>query len=132
MPIHIRHKVNLQMYETTARKDCLFAPDDVLSEVLLDAFEREVSGRTNIIASGTEAIPFGDITAVRGLYIRCDSQQTMDIDINGLGTFTLDSGSSDAPIKVFLPAQITSLDVTNLSSTLVLTFTWALYGDASP
>jgi hypothetical protein len=95
--MRIKHKVNVRIGEDTDMKNLLFGPDDTLAEQVIDRYERQTSGKFKIAANETESLPLGDITAVKGMFLK----------INGDALITLNG--ADTPIQVRKPGT-TSTD----------------------
>ena len=132
--MRLKHKVNLRAWEDTAQKNCLFAPDDVLSEITLDGFQRIVSGRFNIAGAATEALSFGDVDTVYGLIIIVDGTIGFDLDLNGLGVVPYRPGGTGtgAKTKYFGEALISSASITNPDAATAINGSWAAWGDPTP
>lgn len=125
--MRVRHRVVLTITKDADGKIKRFAPDDTLSEVVLDGFTKYTSGDFSVETEADELLSLGDITAVRGVYLEASADCTLEI--NGGDAITLRIGKDDALAKVFMEADITSLRVGNPSETTVLTGTYALWGD---
>jgi hypothetical protein len=126
--MRIKHKILLRAYEDTALKDALFAPDDTLSEVIVDGYLRQTSGKFNVEVSTTYALPTGDIAAIRGVYLEVEAGCT--ISINGGAAITLSPNAEGAKAKVFMEAVITSLSVT-AGAEDVVPGKFCFYGDVA-
>ena len=136
MTIRILHTVNPRIFDDTDQKDCLFAPNEDLAEVLLDNFTLMTSGKFSIPASSAESIPFGDVTVVKGYYIQLQPSSTSTllalatIDVNALGPLPFEPGAAGKPAKTFHEGgPITSISIANLDVALVLEGRFAVWGD---
>lgn len=127
--MRISHKVILKIGDDTAFKDLLFQTDEALAEQVIDAFDGQASGKINIAASGTEALNFGDITTVKGIFIKLDGDA--DIDVNTLGDIPLRRATTTSGVKAkfFMEGDITSISLTNVSGTDVLTGVYCAWGN---
>lgn len=110
--MRIKHKVNVRIADDADFKDFLFAPDDTLAEVIIDSYYRQSSGKFKIEMNTNEDISLGDITAVKGIYIRVnkDAQVTLNggseiIQLRRSGTTSSDYA------KLFLEADITAVNI---------------------
>lgn len=115
--MRIKHKVNLKVAEDTDMKDLLFGFDDTLAEVVIDTYDRVVSGKLVVEPSdddppAAEEIPLGDIGAVKGIFLKVD--QACSITINEGDTPIVmaraGTGSTDYA-KLFLEADIEKVEI---------------------
>lgn len=111
--MRIKHKVNVRIADDADFKNFLFAPDDSLAEVVIDAYYRQVSGKFKIDLNTSEDLSLGDITAVKGIYIKVNKD--CQVKLNG-GTEIIQlrrpgSTTSDYA-KLFLEADITQVNIT--------------------
>lgn len=110
--MRIKHKVNVRIADDADFKNFLFAPDDALSEVIIDAYYRQSSGKFKIALNTNEDISLGDITSVKGIYIRVNKDAV--VKLNG-GTEEIQlrrSGSTTSDYaKLFLEADITAVNI---------------------
>jgi len=133
MTVRIKHKVNIRIWETSAEKDVLFAPDDALSEVQIDGYDKQASGKLEIDVSSNEDLTFGDVDAVKGIYLKVNIEAK--VKINGMVTpLQLRKGNTgtDEFAKLFLEADITSVNIENPDATNKLTGTYCVWGDVTP
>lgn len=131
MAIRIKHRVWIQAYEDTAAKHKLFAPDPELSEVVSDGFDKSTSGVFTVAASGNENLSFGDIAAVKGLWLKIDGEAKLKI--NGSSDeiqLRLEPGATAAEdfCKFFIEADISSLNVANAGE-VVMSGVYLAWGD---
>ena len=134
MAIRIKHRVWVHAYEDTLGKNKLFAPDAELSEVVSDGFEKSTSGKISVAASGNENINLGDITAVKGLWLKLDGEAKLKINgsadeiqlrLEPAGV----AGTSFA--KFFIEADISSINIVN-DSAAVIAGVFLAWGDPTP
>jgi hypothetical protein len=134
MAIRVKHRVWVNVAEDTLMKNKLFSPDAELSEVISDGFEKTTSGRISIAASGNENLNLGDITAVKGLWLKVDG--AAKIKINGSSDeiqlrLEPDGVAGTDFAKFFIEADISSLNVAN-DSAVVMNGVWCVWGDPTP
>ncbi len=132
--MRLRHKVNVFIADDADLEFPLFGDDDAAKQLeQIDIFEKFSSGKFEIAASGTEAIPFGDVTVVRGILIKADA--AFDVIFNGGGdtfNFTLADTQSGRKSRCFMEATLSAASVTNPSTTVALTGTYLVWGDPTP
>ena len=127
--MRIRHKANVRITDDAAGKDVLFGPDDSLAEVVIDNMQRQASGLFNIAAAGTEALSLGDVTAVKGLYIKCKDGD-MDVDINALGAIQVRRAvAGTGTCRLLIEGNITSVSITNPDGVNGINGVWCVWGD---
>jgi len=130
MAIRLKHKANVQIGETSAMKNLLFYGDDSLAEEVIDAYLHQHSGSLAIVASGTEALPSGDVTAIKGIFLKLDGEAT--VTINGADTpLQLRKASGANYCKLFIECDVTSVSITNSSSTEALAGVYCVWGDTA-
>lgn len=109
--MRIKHKVRVRIAEDADMKDGLAMPDDTLSEVVIDNYQKQATNNFSVAASASEDLPLGDITAVKGVFVKVDQEVT--IKINGSTTpLQLRKGTNATYAKIFLEADITAIEVT--------------------
>ena len=135
--MRIISKTNVQIYDDVDKKDCLYAPDDKLSEVTIDNFQRMVSGRFEIATSGSESLSFGDVTVVNGFLIQliADTGAALPLatlDVNAVGTIPIGEPAQGKGAFMRMDGgPFTSLSIANLSATVVLKGRYAVWGDST-
>ena len=111
MSIRVKHKVRVQVYREASEYNGYYVPDDTRSEVVLDSFDRQANSVIAIGQGTSETLDFGDVDAVKGIYLEVD--QDVTVSINGSVTpLQLRVGASGGKAKLFLEADITSVEVT--------------------
>lgn len=125
--MRIKHKVNVRIADDANMKDMLFGPDDELAEIVADGFLRQASGIIALDAAATESLSFGDVDAVKGLYLKID--QDVQVDINGLGNLQMrrHTTTTGTYAKLFIEGDITSVSITNGGS--AARGLWCVWGD---
>lgn len=128
MAIRVSHTVAVRTSRDTEYKKAMWDPDVSLSEVILDVFEKQVSGNLSVDVSSSEDLSFGDIDLVKGMYMEFDSACL--VRLNGsLDSLPIDPVESGKPAKIFLEADINQVQVENLSASTVLTGVFVFWGD---
>ena len=129
--MRIKHKVNVRIGDDSDMTDLLFAPDDTNAEVVIDGYERMVSGKLSIPLNTNEDVPLGDITAVKGIYIIVDQDVVVTLN-GGAETIQLRKSGTESTVtaKLFLEADITQV---NIAAPVLLDVvgTWCAWGDAT-
>lgn len=130
----IRHQVYAQVYGDTAYKDGRFTPDPDSELLVATGFQRQVNADFSIAALATESLGLGDVSLVRGIYIKVDADCI--VRLNGsLDSITLRTPASGTPAfgpKLFMEADITQVQVENISGSDILTGVYCMWGDPSP
>lgn len=119
-------KTNVIISNDADGKNILFGFDDTLAEEVIDTYTRCVSGKFSVGAAGTEALPFGDVTAVKGIYVKADAGFTFSV--NGNPVVTANVASASGSSRVFMQADLSSFSITNGGSSAV-TGIWVAWGD---
>ena len=126
--MRVKSKVNVQIYETTAGTDALFAPADSGAEINFDTYNEQASGRFALAASGSTSLSLGTVTACAGLYIRATGN--FDLVLNGGDTLQIRRpATSTNALKFYIDGVVTSAVVTNASATAALSGWYAVWGD---
>jgi hypothetical protein len=128
MTIRVDHTVAPQISRDTDQKLRLFFPDLASEAVSIDQFETAASSVLSLAPSAVEALGFGDIVDVRGMYVEVN--QDCDMKINGaVDAIPIKLAPNASKAKVFLEADITQIQIENKSTTEVLSGVYALWGD---
>lgn len=128
MTIRVSHTVAVRTSRDTEYKQAMWNPDVTLAEEVLDGFEKQANGNFSIPASSTEAIPFGDVDLVRGMYLETDLE--CSVRLNGsLDAIELKPAEAGVPAKLFLEAVINQVTIENPSTTTALTGVFVFWGD---
>lgn len=134
MAIRIKHRVWVHGYEDTLAKNKLFAPDAELSEVISDGFDKSTGGSFSVAASGNENLNFGDITAVKGLWLKIDGEAKLKIN-GSTDEIQLrlepDGVAATDFCKFFIEADISALNVGNPGAA-VMNGVFYAWGDPTP
>ena len=117
MPLRVRHKVNVQIYESSSETNCFFAPNDTAAAITMDSHARHTAKSIQIADGATEAVDLGDIASVGGLYLKTDQSVVLTINF-GAGAVTVpvtaspsNSGSIPLTGKFFIEAPVTALSI---------------------
>ena len=131
MGIRVKHTVAVRTARDTDFKKPMWNPDPTLEEVVTDAFEKQSNGNFSIAASGTENIPFGDVAAVKGIYLEVTA--ACNVRLNGsLDDIVLTPNASGAVAKLFLEAVISQVTVENTDGSAALEGVYVIWGDPTP
>lgn len=133
--MRIKHKANLVATTDSAGKDKLFAPDDALSEVVLDGFTEVSSGTVKLLAGGSFTVPMGGIADARGIFLKAtgDFALTLNGCIPALVVQRGVTGSANArasTCRAFLECAVSSAVV--VAGLTDLTLSYAVWGDPLP
>jgi hypothetical protein len=134
MAIRIKHRVWVHSYEDTLAKHKLFAPDAELLEVISDGFDKSTSGVISVAASGNANLDLGDITAVKGLWLKIDGEAKLKINgsTDEIQLRLEPDGTAGTDFaKFFIEADISSLNVGNPSAS-VMSGVFMAWGDPTP
>lgn len=127
--MRIKHKVNVKIADDADMKDLLFSFDDTLSEVIIDGYTKQASGKFKILATENENLPLGDVEAVKGVYLKVS--RDCILKLNG-GTEEIQlrrAGALSTNIaKFFIEADITQINLT-APATEDLVGTYCVWGD---
>ena len=129
--MRIKHKVNVRVASDTAMENLLFGPDDTLSEVTIDAYAKVASGLIKIAQNTNEDVPLGDVTAVKGIYLKVDQDVVVKLK-GGAETIQLRKASSGASVyaRLFLEADINQVNVAAPADADV-TGVYCVWGDSA-
>ncbi len=130
--MRIKHKVRVQIARDALMKNFQWAPDDVLSERVIDAYRNCSHNNFEVAANTNEDLPLGDITLVKGVFLEVDFDCI--IKLNGgtdelqlrkaVGTPTPDSA------RFFAEMDITEINLAAPAGQAI-TGVITLYGDAA-
>jgi len=112
--MRIKHKVNVRVSNDVDMKDLLFAPDDVLSEVVVDTCTHQVSGKIFILAGETLTLTFADLGVgiCKGLFLKLDQDATLTLDDGDTAIVLARSGAGASDYaKFFVEALLTSVKI---------------------
>lgn len=128
MAIRVDHTVAPQISRDTAQKLKLFFPDLASEAVSTDQFETEAHSVLSLDPSAVESLSFGDVTLKRGLYLEVN--QDCYLRLNGsVDNIPVRLAPNGNKAKVFLEAEITEVQIQNLSTTESLTGVYVVWGD---
>lgn len=128
MTIRVDHTVAPQISRDSNQKLKLFFPDLSSEAVSIDQFETAANSVLSLAASAVESLTFGDVVDVRGLYLEVN--QDCYLRLNGsVDNIPVKLAPNASVAKVFLEADITEIQIQNLSTTDLLTGVYVLWGD---
>lgn len=130
MVVRIKHKCNVRIATDTDMKNILFGPDDTLAEVVIDTFTKHTSGNITMLTTDTETLSFGDIDAVKGIYLYVDNDVKLTIN-GGTPIQMRQNTGTGTRAKFFLEADITSILVDNDTSGETVTGVYCVWGDTT-
>jgi hypothetical protein len=108
--MRIKHSIFLEIANDADMKEPLFGPiDETLAATQIDGYTKPASGIVKVLATQTESIPFGDVAAVKGIYLKVN--QNCGLKINGEAAITLAMGNANGYARFFLEAALTSVQL---------------------
>lgn len=117
MAIRILLKLNTRIYSDTAKKNALFAPDDALSEEVIDSFDQHSSSDFVIAATASEDLPLGDMDTIKGMYLAVDADCVVKLN-GGTEQIQMRKPSTSSLAKLCIEADITQVNITAGAATL--------------
>ncbi len=126
--MRLRRKIILKIADDTEMKDLLFQTDETLAEIVVDNFTTENDGKLKIAANATETLSFGDVTVVRGFFLKVD--QDVIININALGEMQLRKAPGAKFLNHFVEGEISSVTV-KAPTLAAVDGVYAFWGDVS-
>lgn len=126
--MRLKHTVRVQAALDQQMKRALFNDDATLSQTVIDTFTKQANSVLAIAASSSESLSFGDVTAVKGLYLEVD--QNAKVRLNGSTDFIqLRKASGATKAKLFLECDLSQVTVENPVADAALTGVWVVWGD---
>lgn len=136
-----RIKGNARIWDDVDQLNPLMALDDALSEIVVDGYLEQSSGRSRILGAGAPfTIPFGTVAAPRCFMLRVIGATGANLAVNG-GTArqirpptTVAGPTTTTPTGLYLETSgdLVSLVVSNPDATAAVDFIWVLFGDPAP
>lgn len=128
MAIRVDHTVAPQISRDTNQKLRLFFPDLASEAVSIDQFTGAANSVLSLAPSAVEAVSFGDVVDVRGFYLEVN--QDCYLRLNGsIDNIPVMLAPNASKAKVFVEADITQIEIQNISTTETLTGVYVLWGD---
>ncbi len=127
--MRIKHTIQLRIARDVEMRRLLFSDDAQLAEKVIDDYGNQAQGSIEIAAGGTESLSFGDVTAVKGIYLEMD--QGARIRLNGSADNIVAAkppGASEDSAKFFLEADLSAVEIENNTSE-TLTGLYVVWGD---
>ncbi len=126
--MRLKHKIVVVAADDTDMKDVLFGIDETLAQVTIDAFDHVTSGNFTVAAEATDAMPKGDVVAIKGIYLKvsgdCVVALSDDIEI------PVELAPDQKFARMFLEGTFTKLEITApLEVTTPLKGTYCMWGD---
>lgn len=112
--MRIRHKVNVRVSNDADMKDLLFAPDDVLSEVVVDGYTHQVSGKIFVLAGETLTLTFADLGVgiCKGLFLKLDQDASLTLDEGSVPIVLARSGTGAGDFaKFFIEGILSTVEI---------------------
>lgn len=109
--MRIKHTVNVRVAEDSEMAELLFGKPDEAALVTVDSYTHVASGSLEVLADQTESLSLGDVSSVKGLFLRVDNDCL--VNVNELGTFQLRKPSTQTgtTARLFIEGDITSVTV---------------------
>jgi hypothetical protein len=123
--MRIKNKVIVYIADDADMKDELFNTDEDLAEVIMDGYTKVESGKYSVLASATKTLSLGDITEIRGIFLKAD--QECVVTING-NDYTMCLPAAGKPAKLYLDIVVTSVTVTSPAN-VTTTVVYCVWGD---
>lgn len=125
--MRLKYQINPVLTDDSDGKDVLFKLDSSKLRTI-DGFTRYNAGRFQVAAASTEAMTFGDVTAVRGFYLRVYGDAL--VTINGADTaFALTLPADQTYAELSGDLTITSISIENEDAAAVLPGILVVWGD---
>lgn len=127
--MRVKHRGNVRIAEDTDMKNLLFGPDADLAEQVLDGFTKQASGVFTVTANTSENLSLGDLTTVKGLFLRVSVDCT--IKLNGSAdAIQLRRGGalSSNTARLLIEAEVSAVEVTAPVASDV-SGVWCVWGD---
>lgn len=130
--MRVKHTVLMQLARDIEMRRLFYSDDSQLAQQVIDGYDKQAQGHIAIAATATESLTFGDVDAVKGLYLELN--QNAKVRINGSATDIVlakpPSASADVA-KLFLEADITAVEIEN-PTTEPMTGIYVVWGDPTP
>lgn len=126
--MRIKHSVLLDIGDDADMKDLLFSTDETLAQTVIDGYMRMTSGKLTVAIGATESIPWGDVTAAKGLFLKVDAD--CSVKLNGSATaipITRANVGTNDRAKLFVEAALTAATLT--AGATAVNAVYAIWGD---
>lgn len=110
--MRVKHKVVVQIAEDTGMKNGLFNQDEQLNAVTIDGYEKQFSGIIKTLATETDTLSFGDVEAVKAVFMKLDRECIVTINGEAIQMRIAPGQPAPAFTRLFLEADIETLTVT--------------------
>lgn len=129
--MRLSHTLMVQIGQDSEFKKKLVYIEQSGAQVVSDGFLKQANSSFNIAPSGLEAMTFGDVEAVKGLYLESDSE--VKVRINGSADAIQLRKAPDASLaKLFLEGDLTELTIENPSAEAEANGFYTVWGDVAP
>ena len=126
--MRLKTTVRVQAFLDAAMKRAMFNDDATLSQTQTDGYAKQANSVLSIVAGATETLSFGDVTAVKGIYLEVDKEAI--VVLNGGDPIQMRMADGATTAKLFLEADLSAVTVENTEVTDVLTGFYCIWGDA--
>jgi len=130
MAIWIKHVVAVRTSRDKDFKKAMWYPDVDLSEVVIDTFTKQASTNFTVPLSSSEALTNGDVAAVKGIYL--ESNAACKVYLNGSTNSLSMVPAAGKVAKLFLEAEVTTVEIENESTDTELEGVYICWGDPTP
>lgn len=123
----LKHTVQLQISLDSEAKRKLFADDAVTAATSTNGFASQANSVLTIPPAGLKSLSFGDVQAVRGLYLETSLEAL--VRLNGAADpLSLKKADNASATKLFIEAEITQVTVENPGAD-TLSGVYVVWGD---
>ena len=126
--MRLKTTVQVQMTQDDAGKRKLYSDDATAAASDTTGYQRGANSLISIDPETTEAMAFGDVSLVRGMYLEVD--QDALVRLNGSGdALQMRVASGVGKAKLFLETEVTEVTIENVSTDTALTGVFVCWGD---
>lgn len=126
--MRIKHSILLDIGDDADMKDVLFGTDETLAQVIIDNYMRMTSGKLTVGVGLTESIPWGDVEAAKGIFIKVDQDCTLKLNGGAEAISLKRAGSSTTDrAKFFTEATLTGATIT--AGAVAVNAVYVVWGD---
>ena len=108
--MRVKHTVIVQIGDDADMKDKLFYTDETLAQTQSDGFQRAASSKVHVVQAGTEQLPFGDVDAVKGFYLKVDTECIVRLNGNAEDIQLRKAGGASYA-KLLMECDLSQLDL---------------------
>lgn len=126
--MRLKTKVLVQAGQDSTFKKKLVYIEEQGAEQITDGYQRASASQFSIDPASIEAMSFGDVTVVKGIYIEATADVL--VRLNGsLDSIQLRKASDVDAAKLFLEGDITGVEIENTDPDNPVTGIYACWGD---